>query len=315
MVKIAMKYPIIFDYQECMTYLKDFYELNKTLSSSVSYRSLAFDLKWPNSYLNDIILGRKNLTLPRALEFAKFANFNLLETERLICMAMVSSGTFEVQNYFVNKLAKEHNSDSYTQNPEKNYASNIDDLQETIEELRGDIAASAILKLLVWSKGSIELKKIPKILFSFPELSDFKIVNEKIDKLVKNKNIKILSSDSKEILKVEILKSAIYFMITKETASMIAGFPENVARILNHEKVTGVFNLGFLVINKNRSKEIRLKINELRNWMLEVEKEALEDDRLVLTDTLLFQYDINLVPIIDMHEVGLGSIQEWEDSV
>lgn len=308
-----MKYPLIFDHKNCRTYFKEFYELNKNSENSASYRSLAYEINWPPSYLNDVVFGRKNLTVPRALEFASFAKFNLLETERLIYISFIDSSTSDVQNYFLNKLEKELNSDSYTLEPENNFANATDDYPLTNEELHGDITASALLKLLGWCNGRIEKNLISKILFLFPELTDPLVLEEKLTKLVRNNNIKILSSHDDQILEVEISKSIIHFMITKETAHLVARFTDNMGAILRNENVTGCFNSGYLLISKNRFEEIRLKINSFRNWLIEIEKESIEQERANLNHALLFQYDLNFAPIMDLKEVGLSTLSEWEN--
>lgn len=308
-----MKYPLIFDHKNCRTYFREFYELNKNSENPASYRSLAYEINWPPSYLNDVIFGRKNLTVPRALEFASIAKLNLLETERLIYISFIDSSTSDVQSYFLNKLEKELNSDSYTLEPENNFASTTDDYPETNVELHGDITASALLKLLGWSNGKIEKALIPKMLFLFPELNDPLALEEKLAKLVRNKNIKILSSNEDQILEVEISKSIIHFMITKETAPLAARFTDNMGAILRNKNVAGCFNSGYLLISKNRFKEIRLKMNSFRNWLIEIEKESLEQERTNLKNALLFQYDLNLAPIMDLKEVGLSTLGEWEN--
>ncbi|MDO9181495.1 MAG: hypothetical protein Q7U04_03760 [Bacteriovorax sp.] len=309
-----MEYPKIVDYENCVSYLQKFIEINHEAGVPISYRFIATKLNWPISYLNDVLHGRRTLTLTRALEFARFANFDLIETERLIFMTLKDSTKGNIQDYFSEKLEKECNSDSYS-NSEKNYAGIADDFKETIEELKGDLGASSLLKLLTWSKGKINRKKIPKLLYTFSEFYDPKIIDNKIDLLEKNGNIKIITNKTSDDIEVKILKPVINFIVTKENVFHIAQFADNMGRILRDQKVSGIFNSGFITINKSKFNEVRQKLYSVRNWLMEIEKEALAAEKGGLDEALIFQYDINLAALIDYRELGIENLKIWEENI
>lgn len=306
-----MKIPAISNFNSSSNFLKSFYETNKQADKTISYRSISHDLNWPNSYLHDIITGRKNLTITRAFEFAKFAKLSLQEVERLVYLTLIDSGTEEMKHYFLDKLSKELN--FAPASLEDAVHENIHDaFNETTEELKGDICASAILKLFIWSKGKIDKNDISKLLFLFPELADTAILEDKISKLVKNKNIEIIPTTDENIIEVKILNNSIHFIIDKQNAHLGANFTDNMSKILRHKKVSGLFNSGYLIINKKKAKDIRFKINALRNWLLEVETESLNLESENQNESLLFQYDINFAPVIDYKELKINNLHEWE---
>jgi hypothetical protein len=84
-------------------YFKDFVELNKE-HPRFTFRNFGEAVGWPHSYLGDLVAGRKPLTVSRVLEFAKFASFTPLETERLLLMSFVVSENTHVSEFFSEKL-------------------------------------------------------------------------------------------------------------------------------------------------------------------------------------------------------------------
>lgn len=308
-----MEYPKLSEYIDCKSYFQDFYKINKDTGGPASYRFLAKKLDWPISYLNDLIHGRRNLTISRALEFAKFANFDVVNSERLIYMSLKDSNVKEIQEHFSAKLDKECKQDRYV-GLETPFYGLDDDYPTSNDEIKNDLAASALLKLFVWSQGSIKKDLIPKLLYTFDELKDLKNIDEKLVKLERNGNIKLLSSVDESQVEVEILKPTIHFALNKENISQFSVFSENTVRILHSPSVAGFFNAGFVNIRKNRLLEVRSKIGMFRNWLLEIEKEASEDFTQDSYHCLLFQYDLNISCLFDYKVLGIESLKDWEKS-
>lgn len=302
-----MQCPNVANYIECQSYFNDFYELNKNKGNPASFRTLAKHIGWPYSFLSDLIHGRKTLTVPRALEFAKFANFNLVETERLIYMSLHSSSVNEVKSFFSDKLNIEHNSDSST-NSEKHFAGLVDESKTCNEELKNDLAASALLKLLVWANCKIQKKLIGELLHSYSELQTYDSVQLKLDKLIRNGNIEIISDKGIE-LEVLVLKPTIHFVLTKETLPDSACFSDNLSKLMRSRKASGIFNMGFINIERKELMGVLDKIGIFRNWLLELDKKYC----IKKEDGILFQYDMNLVTMIDTNVLGIDNIKTWAE--
>ncbi|MDO9182021.1 MAG: hypothetical protein Q7U04_06415, partial [Bacteriovorax sp.] len=219
------------------------------------------------------------------------------------------SNSGNIQDYFLDKIEKECNFDTST-NKNMHHAQLKDDYLETIEELKGDLVSSSILKLLVWAEGKILISDISKLLFTFQELANIEVVKEKLLKLVKNKNIEIISKPTEELLEVKILKSTINFLITRDNLPFIANFSDNTSRQLRNKKSAGMFNSGFIVLTKLEFDEAIQRMSALRNWLLEVEKNSAPKTN----KELLFQYDLNLGSIINFRELGIESLKDWKES-
>jgi hypothetical protein len=304
-----MLFPKIADYSDCQKYMHDFYEINKESRKTFSYRFLAKKLNWPVSYLNDVIHGRRILTLQRALEFSTFGKLDLVETERLIYMTMKDANQGGVQQYFIEKLDKECNADT-SSNPDVKHIGLIDEMDTCIDELKGDLSACVVLKVLAWGRGEIELMKIPTLLYTFPDIADEKVLLQKIYNLEKNKNIEIHSYEN-GILKYKVHRSSIFFVLNADTLPLMGIFPDNMGRLLRHKKATGFFNTGVVIVRRNRANEARQRINMLKNWLLELDREAQELDESVAGESIAFQYDMNLAAVMDYRELGFKSLRDW----
>ena len=302
-----MELPNISDYLDCQSYFSDFYENSKKVDETVSFRTLGKQLDWPHSYISDLIHGRKTLTITRALEFAAFAKFSVIDTERLIYMALRSTGDGDVRSYFNERLKFDLNTDSAS-DMAKRHAGYVDESDTCIEELKGDIAASALMKFLGANPGVKKIQDIGKLFFSFPELSDAKILKNKLDKLEKNGNIKI-HHFNEETFEVEVLRFTIFFEIDKNNLPVFTNYFENMIRIVNSPKAYGNFNFGYANILQSDLKNVMEKMSMLRNYILELDKNACSINN--VEDSIMFQYDFNIAPIVDIKELGIKSLKDW----
>lgn len=302
-----MQIPNISDYIDCQSYFCDFYESSKKIDENISFRTLGKHLDWPHSYISDLIHGRKTLTISRALEFASFAKFSLVETERLIYMALRSSGDHDVKSFFGERLRFDLNGDSST-TAEKRRAGYTDESESTIAELKNDLSASALLKFLGTHKGPINIEAIGKLFFSFPELSIYEAIEEKILKLEKNGNLRVIHL-APDFLHVEVIRPTIFFEITKETLPNMTYFLDNMCRIMRSSKTFGNFNEGYVSIPKTDLRNVMEKISIFRNYLLEVDKRACSNEN--SEEVVLFQYDLNIATLVDIKQLGINSLGEW----
>lgn len=91
-------------YSEILPFLQDFYSLNKTKNTKFSYRYLALKLNWSAPYLNDVIKGRKKLSLTKAIEFIQFLDLKGAKAERFLFLFLSDSNT-EFSDSLLNKSA------------------------------------------------------------------------------------------------------------------------------------------------------------------------------------------------------------------
>jgi hypothetical protein len=78
--------PDISEYFEILSFLQDFYLINKDIHKNFSYRYLAKKLNWSAPYLNDVFRGRKKLSLKRALEFIDYIGLKGVKAEKFLFM-------------------------------------------------------------------------------------------------------------------------------------------------------------------------------------------------------------------------------------
>ena len=108
-----MRCPDINQYNSISLFLQEVYSLNKKANKNASFRYFALKLKWPVSYLNDIIKGRKKLTIKRALELGLFLKLDAVDLERLIYLSLKQFEDKTTNDYFSKKLTEEFDSKTY----------------------------------------------------------------------------------------------------------------------------------------------------------------------------------------------------------
>jgi uncharacterized protein (TIGR02147 family) len=305
-----MKFPPIEKFNNYKDYLQDFYTLNKKQGGSGSYRFYAQKLGWPVSYLNDVLQGRKKLSLARALEFGKFAKMDLVDLERFIYLSLKDSESEEVKSYFEKKIQAEKNTETYFQVSQKPENAG-DDFIIIPERIFSDISLLAIFDLITWSNGSVKLSEIPELLYTFPELHKIDVLLEKIKILENEALITCVYSSKKEIIKFEYVKKRLLFSLTKETAHNMSQYAENYSRFLKHTEQRGWIGSGFLKLPKEKLAEVQKRILSLRNWLIEIDKEVLENPREKRDDVLLFQLDLNLFSLIAKTPLGQSDLKSW----
>lgn len=283
-----MKVPDIFQFQSYELFFGEFLRLNQTSSKAFSYRSLARRLKWPHSYLPDIMHGRKRLTITRAIEFGQFAKLTSFEMERLIYFAMLDPSSPHMNAYFQKRLKAE-------QSPDLPPATvTIED--STIQKEDFDLLPFAIFEILVWANGKISPSEIQRLLFTFDDLG-LKQIEAAIKFLLAKKIIRCKSDGTYEFPRKMI------FMHSKSgkpnALSQHRKMAENFIRFLSRTRGPFTYNSGLVQLPRAESSRILDRIAMLRNWFEQLNQEALDNPSLTAADKLIFQYDLNLFPIID----------------
>lgn len=304
-----MKTPDIQNYSSYQNYLSDFYKLNRKSNGVGSYRFYAQKLKWPVSYLNEVITGKKKLTLNRALQLSRFLKFDGIDVERLIFLTLKDSEDSTIKNYFTQKVMKEGHTQGYFDITEKKTSADKNMFLVT-EEIFSDISLLAIADVIVMNRGQIGLSEIAQLLYSFPELKDSQILIKKIEVLEKHGIIK-RKIIQKKVVGFDYRNECLAFSIDKKTVKHMVQYAENYIKIITSPQPKGWITSGFIKLSKDRLSEAKKRILAFRNWLLELETEVMNDPNYNEKNVLVFQMDINLLSILDCDHLNIENLDKW----
>lgn len=278
--------PKLTDYQSSSLFFKDLFLLNKRNKAKFSQRYLAKALDWPASYAADMVKGRKRLTVPRALEFAKLAKLNVLDTEKIVYLALADSASEPVRDHFAEVLKRRNSKDSAA------YIKTT----EIEQKLFSDIEIGAVFEVLKWARRPLEAHDIKKLLFTFTELTVEKI-NASIKILIEHGMISIHEAELK-ILKKELVMDQ-FNDGTDGGIKIHTQYAKNFTRYTEKPKFPGLFTSGFVEIPKGQFNDVAKKLLEIRNWLLQYSFDNNSLKKETLESSYIYQFDIKLVLMID----------------
>ncbi len=303
-----MKIPDIQTYDDGRTFLKDVYELNK--AKNASFRFYASKLKWPVSYLNEVIQGRKKLSLARALEFGLFLKLDSVDLERLVFLALKDSETPNIQSYFNKKISEEVKTTGYFHVSAQPESTADEPVVVVPKDVYSDISLLAIFDTITWAQGRIRPSEISKLLYTFNSLENRDVLAMKLKVLEDHGYITQLRDPDQNVIGFDFIRKQLRFSVTRETAPLMAQYADNYVRFLNHSRSRGWFASGFVKIPRNRLSAVKKRVMSLRNWLMEIDREVLENPK-EREDALVFQTDVNLFCLIDGEELGLPRLNDW----
>lgn len=304
-----MLIPKIQQHSNYRSFIKELYQSNRKQGGIASFRFYAQKLGWPVSYMNEVIAGKKRLTLNRSLELATFLKLDGIDLERLIYMVLLDSDSKKIRDYFSDKLEKDLKTDGYfevSQNPETLAQHSF----LVPEEIFSDISLLALADLIACTKGKIKISEIPKILSSFPELQDHVRLNQKIDTLEKHGIVRRKLKRGK-LVGFDYVAKSLEFSIQKETVKHMHQFAENYKRLLCLEHPRGWINSGFVRLPRTKLFEAKKRLLALRNWIISTDQETVINPNTSLEDTLIFQMDLNLISIVDGKYLQIPPLEYW----
>jgi uncharacterized protein (TIGR02147 family) len=279
-------FPDIFEYSDYEPFFKHFVEENKRRDAKISYRFIAHKLSWPASYLNDLLYKRKKLSNLRALEFARFAKFDAFQTERLIYMCLKENASHKVHDYFEGKMKSE-----FDKEPR-----NLGPLQW---KDFGYIEALAIACVLGWRKGPLSARQIQKLLFTFPDLDEEKI-KAALQYLVDKGVFKKVGEDLYQSLEKELYLD----QADSSLESPHLPFARNTVHFFESPSRGGTANTGFLQLPKAQVHVAAERLRMLRNWLAELSVQSYDDPHQPYSEKCIFQYTLNLIPILNEQAVA-----------
>lgn len=277
--------PSIAKFFTAKSYLEAFFDLNKEKSRGFSHRNFAAKIDWPISYLSDVFADRKKFTVIRAVQFAQFTGLNSLETERLIYLALCEDSDDAVQTFAKKRIINEavHEKRESSLDPEFFY--NVD--------------YEAIFATLVWAGKKLEPKEIKALLYTFPSLTE-KRIKAGIDFLTEKEIIKFDSQGKVVSYENDIVLDQHKLDSPTETGVHIhEQYAQSFLHFTRNAQVPCMYNGGYYEIPKAEFMTIARKFLELRNWLEDHCKAAREKGKSKITDTAVFQLDLNLFTIFD----------------
>lgn len=276
-----MKIPSPLNFSDSQAYFKELYTVNKIHNSTFSYRSFAAKIKWPVSYLSDLVAGRKGLTISRAIEFSDFFKLNSVEREHLVLYAMPPDSLRE------KRLKHDPN---HLLHPNQQ----LDDLLLTCDIL-------SLYRLLLWKRMKLTASQIHEEFLVFFEPARLDQALEKIEELGIFKwdnEGRMLSADSDKLPKFidhyEGREGKKYEGLEWHKAGAM-----NLISFIEQPKSPSAYNCSFVAIPRGQFMPIAMKILELRNWIEEVSRDHLATSNEPDKSSQLMQLDLNLFPVIN----------------
>lgn len=282
-----MKFPDIFAFNDHRHFFAMYFELNHSKQKSFSYRYFAKKINWPHSLLPELIDGSKRFSIARAVEFGAFAAFDSFAMERLTLFALRDDPKPEVKNYFDQKLHREQSASL----PDETVALG----ESVIEKNDFEALPFAIFEILIWADGKITTSQIQSLLLTFDDVSTLEIQSA-IQFLIEKKIIYRTGTDQYNI-PVKMI-----FMHNRsgkpDAIAQHQALAENFIRFLPKTIDPFTYNSGFVQLPRTEPERLYEKFYMLRNWLEQLNQETLTRKDLKNSDRLIFQYDLNLFPII-----------------
>lgn len=289
-----MKIPNVKRFNSAISFFEKMYELNKAERSTFSYRVFASKIKWPASYLVDVIKGRKKLTLSRAIQFATVFKLNASQTEHLISICLAENDDKGVSQHFKERLKiKDLTAEK---------SASISRYIRTGPDLR----SSYLRELIIWGQGQKSISELLKAQVAFPDLL-------KPSELKKSLNV-LLERNLIEEIKPNFYKAK------KEKKDTLA-LDDDGAEVFDNPKLIAeshIEQLGILIrllqsyngigftfssffdFSVDRLPEIREKLFELRDLLISFTKENKSD---VLDQTRCYQFEMHMMPMFQIDKI------------
>lgn len=286
-----MKLPDIKSFESPVEYFRELYQTNKALKSSFSHRSFARKVRWPSSYLSDIIKGRKKLTISRSLQFAQALKFTHLETEYLLTLCLSDYDDDRVRSFFREEVTYKNLSKA-KQASFRGYLGLFD-----------NIRAMYLRELILWGQGKVALSNLLEAQIPFPELKDPELLNETLrflsqKKLIVETKPGFFKATESETFALD--DDAFTIKHAPDLAKHYIAQLEILSRLYRYYTGAGFAFSGYLDFNKDRYPEIQKRMFELRDWMIGLSKEAKSAD---ITKNDTFQFEMHFIPMFNFKAI------------
>jgi uncharacterized protein (TIGR02147 family) len=266
--------PDINQYSEILPFLQDFYTVNKENNKNFSYRYLAMKLKWSAPYINDLIKGRKKLSLKRALEFIELIELKGTSAERFLFLFLSDSDN----NFSESQLNKQALSAHDSKREVKK------DIERIEFEKYESLFDHYIFFYLDYMKGVWNAETFLKKL-NFPIKPSEEFLGTCIARMIKNKVIKynsisglyehlslggvVMDQTGNGVTEEERLKLAAIVKQERDYASSYLNY-------MHDPKDPRIFCSGIINLDKELFIEAQDRMFALRNFLYELDHRAQE---------------------------------------
>lgn len=271
-------------------FFAEFVNINKERHKGFSFRTIAAKLDWPISYMSDVIKGRKSFTVLRAIEFAKKFNLNSINTERLVHLALAEHSDTKVRDHFSANLNVDVNKWKRSATP--------------TPQIFEDIELEAVFNALKWARGRINAAEIKDLLFTFNVDLSLEKILKIIEELIQNEMIRAKRDKTFEILKFEITHDEFAVGYADCGIAIHERYANNFIRFTKNKEIPCMYNSGFLELPTDQFNDIASRLLEVRNWLYDISAVTSKDSKTKLKDTFIYQFDINLVNILNRSVVA-----------
>lgn len=274
------------NFVDALDYFKAFFEINKSNNPQFSHRSFAAKIKWPSSYLSDLIVGRKQLSVQRALQFSEHFKMNALNQERLLWFALANSKSAYEKDFFEKKLRRDPNSLI------KDSLSNFE------PELANDMIT--VLRILHWTKRKLSAAEILET-FELPTLT-LERVSKALEKIEIEKYVNwnpegVLEKGPSPTLFAGFDHSNTKGNSAYEGLELHKDYAHNFLAFIDKPQSPSTYHSQYVTVPRGQFMPLAIKILELRNWIVDFSTQYVEEAANSETGSYLMQLDLNLFPI------------------
>jgi len=277
----SLNFPSVYNFSDISDYFLAFLKANEE-KSFFSHRYFANKIEWPLGYLNDVISKRRGLTINRCMQFIEFSNMDPIASERFVYLCLKNNLNEKQKKIVDQKL------------PKSRGAQLIDD--GTKKELFHEQANHLVFSILKWCKQNLTDEQIQE-LSPVVSLSLESIKNAR-QTLLDQKIIRVSEDDiGIEFLNPNFMVDEVY---SAPVSQLHQAFARSSVNYYNHNPGPATLNCGFIELPRARFKEITEKMLAFRNWLLDYASDyEAHNKRERLDETLVFQFDLNLFPVMN----------------
>jgi uncharacterized protein (TIGR02147 family) len=274
--------PKIHNFKSSKDYLVALAQENKIGTGGMTFNEFAEKLGWPLSYLPDLLSGRRDLTLRRAIELANKFELDSLETEKVVLMALADSEVGDVGDFFKERAENRFRRNQYqVDKTTKNYFYRLDLL-----------AVFSVLKL---AKQRLTGEELRSQLLILPELTAGDLASI-IEEVIALGMIEFEPETGKMtscrglFVSDSVNERETTYVVHSEYLNLQKQFMDQRLNIPFH------FNAGFLSLPRRHLDEISRRFMELRNWLISINQESLKRETHT-QDCDVFQFNLNIFPM------------------
>lgn len=293
--------PDIQNYHSLSHYLFDYFEFLKSNDETISYRKVAKHLEWSISYFNEVIHGKRHLSINKGVELIKYLNLSELDAEKFLVLLLENSESEQTKDYFNKVLVKNYQNKNVVEvYPELTSDKNISAV------FFSDFSLVILFAFLRWRNSSFKKSDLNELLYSYPSFSDDIFLENKLTQLDQLNIIKLHRFG--EEVEYEILKENIVTSYTRETIHQFQHYFQNQISIVKSPEMKGSIHAGFIKIHKKKYMELLSRMAMLKNWALQTEMETKDSN---FQDQILIQYDFSALLALNIEKTGVKDFKQW----